>query len=77
MVRRGVPGQAGDKLRNKNRATKCRKVGSVRENVGIVVAQQVQTSPGRQEGEARFGQSEPVFANEQGLEPGPEGVEVE
>ena len=76
----GAARRAGSSGRQTSQQKPCqgsRETASVRENVGIVVAEQVQAGSGRQEGEARFGQGEPVFTNEQGLKAGPEGVEVE
>ena len=49
----------------------------VRENVGIVVPQQIQPCAGRQEGEAGLGQVEPVFPHQQCLQPSPQRMQVQ
>ena len=51
--------------------------GSMRENVRLLVAQQVEPGPGRQEGEAGLGQLQAPLADQQRLQLRPQGVQMQ
>ena len=82
---RSVPGSSGveiiEQLRQRqtvaNGGSRVTLGRSVRENIRVFVAQQIQPRPGRQEREAGFGQLEPVFANQQRLQLRPQRVQVQ